>query len=181
MLALAASPIADSPPTVLKPFNGPQDTVRLMIQMCIGPRGERSTLVREMKNHIVRDLQPKDYLSELLAVRHFAAEKCKYSNDALTVEQVQDPQRTCEQIIQHGKAVIDCDEIALFIAALTRQLGRETEFITVGFGAPGHYAHVFTRAKEPKSGKWIVLDPVAGTDEGSMLARVTTWKAWRIE
>jgi hypothetical protein len=181
MLALAAYPIADAPPTTLRTFHGPQDTVHLMIELCKGRRGEQSTLVRNFKDHIIREIQPKDYLSEILAVRNFVAEKVKYSNDALAVEQVQDPQRMCEVIIRYGKAVADCDEIALLIATLCRQLGRETEFITVGFGVPGRWSHVFARAKEPKSGKWIALDPVAGTDEASMLARVTTWKAWRID
>jgi hypothetical protein len=177
---LGAQPIADAPPTVIRPFTGPADTVAEMIRACLGPRGEQSTLVRSLKDHIVRYVQPKDYLSEILAVRFFAAEYVKYSNDAVGVEQVQDPERMVEQINKFGKAVGDCDDIALFMGALTRQLGRETEFVTVGFGVPGHYSHVFTRVKEPKSGIWIVIDPVAGSDEGSMLARVTTWKNWPI-
>jgi len=175
-----AYPIADSPPTTLKPFAGPADTVRTMIELCVGRRGEQSTLVRGLKDHIIRWVQPKDYLSELLAVRNYAAEKCKYSNDALSVEQVQDPQRIAEQIIRYGRAVCDCDDTSCFIGALTRQLGRETQFVIVGFGATGQYSHVFTRAKEPKTGIWIVLDPVAGTDEEGMLSRVTTHQIWDI-
>ena len=151
-----------------------------MIQMCVGPRGERSMLVHSLKNYIVRDLQPKDYLSEILAVRNFAAERIRYSNDALTVEQVQDPQRISEQIVQYGRAVGDCDDLALWIATICRQLGREAQFVTVGFGAAGKYSHVFARAKEPKSGQWIVCDPVAGTDEGAMLRRVSTYRIWDI-
>jgi len=175
---LAATPIADAPPTVLRPFRGPEDTVRAMAEAIVGRRGEQSTLVRGVKDHIIRNVQPKDYLSEIVAVRNFAHEKVKYSNDALGVEQVSDPERTADQIVKHGTAVEDCDGIATFIGALTRQLGRDTEIVIVGFGAPGHYSHVFIRAKEPKSGKWIVLDPVAGTDEESMLARVTTYKIY---
>ena len=178
---LSATPIADAPPQVLAHFNGPSDTIRLMIRLCLGDRGERSILVRTMKDHIVRELQPKDYLGEILAVRNFAAERIRYSNDAVAVEQVQDPQRICEQILERGKAVGDCDDIALWIAAMCRQLGRETEFVTVGFGDPGHYSHVFTRVLEPRSGEWIVCDPVAGTTEASMLSRVKTWKAWKID
>ena len=176
-----ALPIADSPPTTIKRFGGPADTVREMIRQVRGPRGVQSTLVRSLKDHIVRDLQPKDYLSELLAVRNFVAEKVRYSNDALIVEQVQDPQRLAEQIVQHGRAVGDCDDIANLISALTLQLGRETEFVIVGFGRPQVFTHIFVRAKEPRSGKWIVLDPVAGTDEESMLRRVTTYQTWKID
>lgn len=174
-------PIADSPPTVIRPFRGPADTVRTMIEMVKGPRGEQSTLVRSLKDHIVRELQPKDYLSELLAIRNYAAEKIRYSNDALGVEQVQDPERITSQIVEHGRAVGDCDDIATFIATLARQLGREAQFVIVGFGAPGQYSHVFARAKEPRSNQWIVLDPVAGTNEAGMLRKVTTYQFWKID
>jgi hypothetical protein len=53
--------------------------------------------------------------------------------------------------------------------------------VTVGFGAPGKYSHVFCRVREPKSGTWIVCDPVAGTDEAKMLRKVTTSRIWRID
>jgi hypothetical protein len=178
--ALGATPIADAPPTRLRPFHGPEDTVRTMIELCLGTRGEQSTLVRNLKDHIIREVQPKDYLSEMLAVRNFVHEKCKYSNDALGVEQIQDPERMCDQIVKYGKCVADCDECALLIGTLCRQLGREVEFVIVGFGRAGSYSHVFVRVKEPKSGKWIVLDPVAGTNEAAMLSRVTTYQTWKL-
>lgn len=174
-------PIADAPPTRLAPFSGPDDTLRLMVELALGDRGERSSMVRSLKDHIVRKLQPKDYLGEILAVRYYVAEKLRYSNDALGVEQVQDPQRMAEEIINHGNSVGDCDDIATLIGALCRQLGRECEFVVVGFGPPGQYSHVFCRVKEPKSGKWIVCDPVAGTEEASMLRKVTTWKSVRVD
>lgn len=174
------TPIADSPPTTLRQFRGPSDTVHTMVQQVRGPRGVQSTLVRSLKDHIVRDLQPKDYLSEILAVRNFVAEKVRYSNDALVVEQVQDPERLADQIVKHGRAVGDCDDIANLIATLTLQLGRESDFVIVGFGAPGVYTHIFARAKEPRSGQWIILDPVAGTDEDGMQRRVTTYQIWKI-
>lgn len=180
MGALGATPIADAPPTRLRPFHGPADTVRTMIELCLGDRGERSTLVRNVKDHIIRGLQDKDYLSEILAVRNWVHEKCRYSNDALGVEQIQDPERMCDQIVKYGRCVIDCDEYALLIATLCRQLGREVEFVIVGFGRAGAYSHVFCRVKEPKSGKWIVVDPVAGTDEAAMLRRVTTYQIWKL-
>lgn len=177
---IGALPIADAPPTTIRPFSGPADTVRTMIAAIVGTRGEQSTLVRSVKDHIIREVQPKDYLSEILAVRHFVHEKCKYSNDALGVEQVQDAERLCDQIVKYGKVVGDCDDCAVLMATLCRQLGREVEIIIVGFGRPGSYSHVFVRVKEPKSGKWIILDPVAGTDEASMLRRVTTYQIWKL-
>lgn len=180
MVAIAAQPIADAPPFVRSRFGGPVHTIQVMQQMCVGPRGERSMLLHSLRNYIVRELQPKDYLSEILAVRNFASEHIRYSNDPLTEEQVQDPERITEQIIKFGKAAGDCDDLALWIAAISRQLGREAQFVTVGFEAPGRYSHVFTRVKEPKSGQWIVCDPVAGSNEAAMLRRVKTFHVWDI-
>lgn len=101
-------PLADRPPQTIRPFNGPVDTIAEMRRAAKGPRGEQSALVQSLKNSIVRDLQPKDYLSEILAVRFFVAERVRYSNDAFHVEQVQDPERLADQIIKYGRAVGDC-------------------------------------------------------------------------
>lgn len=144
--------------------------------MAKGLRGEQSSLNRSLKSSIIRELQPKDYLSEILAIRNFAADHIRYANDALSVEEVQDPERISDQIVQYGKAVGDCDDGSLWIATMGRLLGRVSQFVIVGFGKPGHYSHVFTRIKEPKSGKWIVCDPVAGTNESAMLHKVTTFQ-----
>jgi len=170
-----------APAHTLGPFQGPETTIALMCQQVRGPRGERSVKLRSITESVVQGLQPKDYLSEILAVRHYVASHVRYLNDPLTTEWTKDPERLADEILDRGVAVGDCDDIASLIAAMLRQCGREVEFITVGFGAPGKYAHVFVRAKEPKTGRWIVCDPVAGTTEEAMLRRVTTWKAWRID
>ena len=169
-----------APPHSIRPFAGPADTVREMIRMVNSPRGERSIVVYRATENVVRGVWPKDYLSEILAIRNWVAEKCRYKNDPLTVETVSDPERLVTEIAQYGQATCDCDDIATLLATMLRQCGREPEFVTVGFGRPNKYSHVFVRAKEPRTGKWIVCDPVAGTKEASMLAKVTTWKAWRI-
>lgn len=174
-------PLALSPPHTLAPFQGPQTTIATMIQLAKGERGERSVYCKGVAESIVRQLQPKDYLSEILAVRYWVATHVRYVNDPLTVEWVKDAQRLLEEIGAHGRTVADCDEIALLIAVLCRQLGRETEFVTVGFGLPGRFSHVFTRVLEPKTQRWIVCDPVAGIGEASMLRRVRAHKIWPLD
>lgn len=175
--------LESSPPTVLRSFSGPEDTIVEMRKAILGARGERSIRVRTMTESAVRGLQPKDYLSEILAVRHFVTRRIRYLNDPSAVELVKDPERLVEEIELVGTAAGDCDDICTLIATMTRQLGRAAELVTVGFDItrPGNFSHVFARVKEPKSGKWIVCDPVAGTTESAMLSRVTTFKAWRID
>jgi transglutaminase-like putative cysteine protease len=156
------------------------DSVATMQAQIRGARGERSVMVRQLTGRVVAHLQPKDYLSEIIAVRNFVTEKVRFMNDPLTTEWISDPQRLVEEITARGSTVGDCDDIASLIAAMARQLGREVELVVVGFGAPGQYSHVFTRVKEPKSGRWIVTDPVAGSDEAKMLRRVTTYRRFSV-
>jgi hypothetical protein len=146
-----------------------------MVSATHGERGEKSMLVRSMVEQIVRQVQPKDYLGEILAVRYWVTERVHYVNDPLHTELVKDAQRLVEEVAAHGSAIGDCDDMATIIATMALQLGRVAEFVVVGFGEAGQYSHVFTRVKEPRSGEWVVCDPVGGTDERGMLDRVTTF------
>jgi hypothetical protein len=176
-----SSRLESAPPTTFRAFGGPADTILEMRKAVLSPRGEQSIRVRSFTESCVRGLQPKDYLSEIIAVRNAVAAHVRYLNDPVAVELVKDPERIVEEIEATGRGIGDCDDIATLIATMERQLGRETEFVTVGFGAPGNFSHVFVRVKDPKSGKWIVCDPVAGTQEDRMLSRVTTHRTWRID
>ena len=167
--------LAQNPPYQLSGFHGHPTTLVEMVRAVQGPRGEKSLLVRRMAEHVIRQVQPKDYLGEILAIRYWVTEKVHYVNDPLHVELVRDPEAMCTDISTHGSVTSDCDEIAALIACMCLQVGRVAEFVVAGFGEPGQYSHVFTRVKEPRSGAWVVCDPVAGTDERGMLDRVTTF------
>ena len=173
--------LSPNPPHTLSGFSGSPDTLRAMVRAAQGPRGEKSLLVRSMAEQVTRELQPKDYLGEIVAIRNWVAEYLRYANDPLHVELVKDPQRLVEEIVAHGYAVGDCDDGAALIATMCLQLGRDAQFIVAGFGEPGHFSHVFCRALEPKSGQWIVCDPVAGTNERQMLERITTYEVWSLD
>jgi hypothetical protein len=170
-----------APPVTFAPFRGPETTIHEMIRALNGQRGERSVRVRSFTEQVVRGIQPKDYLSEILAIRYAVAEKIRYLNDPVTTEWVKDPERLVDEIEANGVAAADCDEISLLTATMLRQVGRDVDYVTVGFGVPGDHSHVFTRVLEPKSHTYIVCDPVAGTDEDKMLARVTSFKIWRTD
>lgn len=161
----------------LSAFHGHPDTLRAMVAAVQGPRGEQSLLVRQATEDVVRQVQPKDYLGEILAIRYWVTEKVKYLNDPLHIEMVKDPQTILEEVIQHGTAIGDCDDIATLIACMCLQVGRVAEFVVAGFGEPGQYSHVFARVQEPRSGQFLICDPVGGTDERGMADRVTTFYA----
>jgi hypothetical protein len=174
-------PAPPLPPYLLTRFRGSPDTLRKMREHVWGPRGEKSFRVRQLTEAVTRGLWPKDYLSEILAIRNFCTTHIRYMNDPLHVELVKDPERIAEEIYAYGITTADCDEIASMIATMCLQVGREAEFIVAGFGSAGDYSHVFARAKEPKSGQWIVVDPVAGQDELGMLKKITTAEAWSLD
>lgn len=178
---MSGTRLENAPPTVFSGFSGSPDTLKAMIRAALGPRGEQSMLVRTTGEQIVSGLRPKEYLGEILAIRNWVAEHVRYQNDSLHVEIVKDPQRLLEECQARGIAVEDCDGIALLIGALALTLGRHAEFIVAGFGEQGHYSHVFCRVKEPRSGEWIVCDPVAGDGEAEMLRKVTTYQVWSLD
>lgn len=154
-------------------FSGPQDTLESMARAALGKRGEQSAVVRRFTESVVRDIHPKDYLGEILAIRNvllqpspsrFPSPLFRYLNDPLHVEWIKDPQRQVEEIGETGGTVVDCDEIACMAATMALQLGRVAEFVALGF-APGQLTHVGARIKEPKSDTWIWVDAVAGPRE----------------
>ena len=167
----------DMPVHSLGRFHGTDDTIRMMIDYARGPEGEQNPRVRQWAEAIVRQLRPKDYLGEIIAIRHWCTgPHLRYGNDARHVEQVKSPFRVLMEVQQYGISVLDCDDFACLIATLGMCLGREARYTMVGFGLPGDYTHVFGCLKEPRSGEWIICDPVAGTREYMMASTAKTYK-----
>ena len=170
--------LAFSPPHQITGFNGPTTTLEGMVRAVQGPRGEASLLVRSMTEEVIGELYPKNYSGEVVAICNWVSEYVRYTNDPLHVELLKDPQRIVEEILAKGFARGDCDDMACLIATMSLQVGRHAQFVVVGFQARGEYSHVFTRVQEPKTGKWIVCDPVAGSDVAGMLQRIKTYEIW---
>jgi hypothetical protein len=158
-------------------FTGTDDTIRLMRQYALGSEGEQNLRVRQLAESIVSKVAPKDYLSEILALRAWATGPAiRYTNDPRHVEAVKTPLRCLLEIESRGVTLLDCDDITTLLCALGMATGKEASFVVVGFGESGKYSHVFARLREPKTGTRIVCDPVAGPNEAQMLRRVSTYK-----
>jgi len=173
----ATQPISDVGKPWLNSFKGTDDTIKLMLEYARGKEGEQSARVRQWAEAIVRLLRPKDYLSEILALRGWCTgPHLRYTNDARHVEQVKTPLRVLTEIEKHGVSLVDCDDIATLLAALGMSLGRNATYTMAKFGKSLQFTHVFCRLQEPRSGTWIVCDPVAGTREAEMLSTATGFK-----
>jgi len=162
-----------TPDTRYTPFRGPEHTLQAMSENALGPHGEKSMLVRQFTEWVIRDVQPKDYLGEILAIRNCFVQPSpirpgtplfRYANDPRHVEMVKTPERMVREIVESGSCVLDCDDVSCMAATMCLLIGREVEFVAVGF-EPGSLSHVGARAREPKSNTWIWLDGVAGPRE----------------
>ncbi len=72
-----------------------------------------------------------------------------------------------------------------FITALCLALGREVRVVTVAFSDVKYrgevqYSHIFAQVREPRTMRWITLDPVAAEETRSMLNRITAMKIWPV-
>jgi hypothetical protein len=187
-----------APPTTVRPFTGPFDTLKVMAAHALGPRGEQSTIVRQFTEAVVRDIQPKDYLGEIIAVRNVfvqppppslsgfagagssARALFRYTNDPRHVEMVKDPERLIQEVLLYGSVLLDCDDSAQLAGTMCLILGREIQFVAMGF-APQELSHVCVRVKEPKSSQWIVLDGVAGPREKEAQDKAKELLYWSLD
>jgi hypothetical protein len=161
----------------------------MMSAMALGDRGERSPVVRQFTTWVLADVWPKDYLGEILAIRNVFVQPSpmrpgtplfRYTNDPRHVEFIKDPLRQVEEILQHGTTAVDCDESAMMAATMALTIGREVEFVAMGFGGDA-LTHVAVRVKEPKSKKWILLDSVAGPRETEAAHRARKILVWNLD
>ena len=178
-----------APPVTTRPFRGAKDTLALMANLALGDRGERSILVRRFTEWVVRDVCPKDYLGEIIALRNILVQPSpvrpgtpifRYINDPRHVELVKDPQRMVEEIMNFGTTAVDCDEQALMCATMAMQLGRRPQFVALGF-APNTLTHVACRVQEPKTNEWIWMDSVAGPREREAAERAQEILTWDLD
>lgn len=174
--ASAYSPAYNNAIGSVEPYRGTDHTVRKMIELARGERGERSIFVRRHTEQIIANIRPKAYLSECVAISKWWGNNGRYTRDPVHVELIKDPERMVQDATQ-GRLVCDCDEFALGIGTCCLVIGAPIRFVTVGFkprrfGEPKIHTHVFVEAQDPSTGLWWALDPVAGRKTANMLSRV---------
>ena len=168
---------------VLGSFGGAPSTVALMKRYAL--ESQRDPAVRLFAETLTQHVSSKDYLSELLAVYNGVLRYTRYANDPRTTEMVKRPELVVKQIASGHVPSLDCDDLACLLCALLLSLGRETRVVTAAFRNSFHnnerqFSHVYAQAREPRTGKWITLDPVAAEDTKAMLGRVVALKIWPV-
>lgn len=141
--------------------------------------------VRQLVEDICRDVASKDYLSECLAIYHYVCARTRYMRDPRTVELIRAPYLIAIDL-RHGRRVSgDCDDLSALLVAMFMATGAQCRIVTVAFRdviykGDRQYSHVFCQVREPKTGRWITFDPVAGLKTREMLARATHAKVWNV-
>lgn len=162
-------------------YRGITDSVVAMARLASA--GQSDSRVRDYATSIIREVYPKDYLSELAAIYYEVCRTQRYTRDPINHEFVQHP------VVAMQTRATDCDDQATLLKSLIcslasacKSVGNDTQFMTVGFtkGASplNQFSHVFLRVYHAKIGQYLVLDPVAGPTTNEMISRVKVARAY---
>tara|TARA_Y100000004_G_C8943580_1_gene425232 strand:+ start:950 stop:1489 length:540 start_codon:yes stop_codon:yes gene_type:complete len=163
--------------TQTMPYKGVVNTVDWMRKLA--KKGQSDRQVRRHAIDAIREVQPKDHLSEVAALYYDTVRRIRYTRDPAEAEFVQHPAVTLRE--RSG----DCDDMATLLVGLlgTQALavGAPTQFVVAGFNKNAglnKYTHVFMRFKDHQTGRWVVMDPVAGPESPTMIKKAVRWKAF---
>jgi len=179
-----------------EPFRGAQHTVQNIRRLAVECQKRYS--LRLLAEQIVGRLPSKDYLSEILAIYYWVLGNTRYANDPRNVELVRSPREVLARLeavvpklleVARGTAKwrpsLDCDDLVTLLVGMFLCMGRHVQVLTVAFhdafvNGVRQYSHVLIRVQEPRTGQWLVLDPVAAEDASGMLKRVKHVKIWPV-
>lgn len=180
----------------MEPFHGAPHTVEHIKRAALGSQGWYP--LRLLSEQVIGRCGPKDYVSEILAIYYWTLANVRYCNDPRTLELVRSPREVIERMQATVTALggrargkykwkpsVDCDDITCLLVGMFLSIGRECRIVTVAFAdrfyrGERQYQHVYVQVREPRTGQWIVLDPVAAEEMGSMLRRVKAVKIWPV-
>jgi hypothetical protein len=164
-------------------YRGAPQTIQVMRRAALD--SQSNLAVRQLAEAACAKLDSKDYTSEYLALYNLLLQTCRYMRDPRTVELVRAPYLVAQEILQGGRPSLDCDDLAAMLGALVLAVGGNVRFVTVAFknaffNGQRQYSHVFAQALEPRTGLWIVLDPVAAEKTSEMMTRIKAAAVWPV-
>lgn len=164
-------------------YRGAPQTISVMRRAALSSQAHFA--VRKLAEAFCAGLDSKDYSSEYLAIYQLVLQRCRYMRDPRTVELVKAPYLVAEEILSGGRPSLDCDDMSALIAALVLSVGGATRFVTVAFknafyNGQRQYSHVFAQAQDPRTGVWVVLDPVAADKTPKMLREIRASAVWPV-
>lgn len=119
--------------------------------------GKKTLPVRQTALYCVKNLNQKDWHSEINCVFQFVRDNIRYVRDIRNVETLSTPEKTLE--FKQG----DCDDKSVLLASLLESIGHPTRFVAIGF-KPNEFVHVYVETKIGQ--KWIALDSTEPVEMG---------------
>lgn len=169
--------------TRIAEYRGAPQTIAL-IKRAVADSQQRP-ITRQVVEELCKHLPSKDTISEALAIYHFVVARTRYMRDPRNAEYVRAPWLILQQIAAGHTPSVDCDDMTALICALAATTGADCRAVTVAFRkmvfrGQVQYSHVFAQVREPRTGVWITLDPVAAERTKEMEGRVVAAKFWPI-
>jgi len=164
-------------------YRGAPQTIAVIKRAAVESQAKPN--VRMLAEEVTKHLANKDTLSEALAYYNLVLDRTRYMRDPRNVEYVRAPWVVVDQLMAGHTPGLDCDDMTALICALAAISGAECRAVTVAFRnmfykGRRQYSHVFAQVREPRTGKWITLDPVAGDKTKEMISRVVAAKFWPV-
>lgn len=164
-------------------YRGAPQTITVIKQSVLD--AQQKPVVRALAEEITQHLPSKDCVSEALAFYNLLLARTRYMRDPRSVELVRAPWVVVSEMMAGRTPGLDCDDMTALICALAAVSGAECRAVTVAFRnmfyqGRRQYSHVFAQIKEPRTGQWITVDPVAGDKTEEMKKRVVAAKFWPI-
>ncbi len=164
-------------------YRGAPQTIACIKDAAVKSQSKPS--VRMLAEEVSKHLRSKDALSEALAFYNLVLQRTRYMRDPRSVEYVRAPWIVVEQILGGHRPGLDCDDMTALICGMAAITGAECRAVTVAFKnmfyqGRRQYSHVYAQIREPRTGLWIALVPVAGDKFEEMKSRVVAAKFWPI-
>lgn len=173
----------DQHKALLLDYRGAPQTVAVIKEAAV--QAQTKPVVRALVEEITRYLPSKDTVSEAVAFYNLVLDKTRYMRDPRNVELVKAPWIVIEQIMSGQTPSLDCDDISALLCAMLATSGAQCRVATVAFQRMFYkgvqqYSHVYAQVREPRTGVWITLDPVAGNKTQEMQNRTVAVKYWPV-
>lgn len=93
-------------------------------------------------------------------IRDFIESHTQFLSDPSVAEALTRPEEAISNILRDGIAQMDCDCVAVLVAALGLSIGLRARFVVVAFHSPNApFAHVWTDLGDPTGHEWWPVDP----------------------
>jgi len=92
----------------------------------------------------------------LTTLRQWLAGRLHFTEDPRGVEALHTPKRLIEMLERTGELAVDCDDVAIFAAALAASLGYPVRFVAVALDFSDAFVHVWAEAALPSRPGYVI-------------------------